>query len=495
MRRIDARAADRRNALPLPPVVDAGLRELSRRADRGVLWFTLAAVFAVFGRRRAATRGILTLIVSSVIANLIGKELFGGDRPLLDDVPISRRLVKPPTSPSFPSGHSASAAGFALGAAVDNPGTLVVTAPLAAGVAYSRLHTGSHWLSDVVGGLAIGATIAGLGRLVAPPPDHRAAGEPVSLPRLRRGRGLFLVVNPGSGTGALRIGYPAALRRALPEAVVHTLAPGENLSQVLTEGIRRHRPDVVGASGGDGTIGVAAGIALSTGLPLLVLPGGTLNHFARAAGVTSLRRAIRAARRGHGILADVATARIDDGAPFTVLNTASIGVYPELVAEREKLEGRIGKWPAALVAARRILPTVRPVHLDLSGREIRAWSAFIGVNRYYPRSIIPQHRRRLDDGTLDVRIARSDVSVSRSRMFASLALGGRISGWLQRLPSLSRMIGVEAFTARELDFTVDAAHDGLGFAHDGEVISPDDSYRVRLRIDDRRLRVYAPHRR
>jgi len=476
-------------------MVDAGLRELSRRADHGVLWFTLAGVFALLGRRRAATRGILTLVISSVIANLIGKELFGGDRPLLDDVPISRRLAKPPSSPSFPSGHSASAAGFALGSAVDNPGTLLVTAPLAAGVAYSRLHTGSHWLSDVVGGLAIGATVAGLGRLIAPPPDHTAAGKPVSLPRLRRGRGLFLVVNPNSGTGALHIGYPALIRRALPEAIVHTLEPGENVSEVLTRGIRTHRPAAIGASGGDGTIGVAAGVALGAGMPLVLLPGGTLNHFAKAAGLTSLRRAFRAARRGSGILADVATARIDDGAPFTVLNTASVGVYPELVAERQTLEGRIGKWPAALVAAARILPAVRPVHLDLAEREVRAWSAFIGVNRYYPRSIIPQHRRRVDDGVLDVRIARSDVSVSRSRIFAGLALGGRVSGWLQRLPPLGRMLGVDAFTARELDFTVDAAHDGLGFAHDGEVISPDNSYRVRLRIDSRQLRLYAPHHR
>ncbi len=183
---------------------------------------------------------------------------------------------------------------------------------------------------------------------------------------------------------------------------------------MLERGIRKHRPVAIGACGGDGTIGVAAGIALAHDLPFLAMPGGTLNHFARAARVTSLGAAIRAARRGSGILADVATARIDAGRPFTVLNTASIGVYPELVAEREKLEKRIGKWPAALVAAARTLPRVTPVHFSMEPREVRAWSAFIGVNRYYPRTIIPRSRHRIDDGLLDVRIARSDVSAACS---------------------------------------------------------------------------------
>lgn len=39
----------------------------------------------------------------------------------------------------------------------------------------------------------------------------------------------------------------------------------------------------------------------------------------------------------------------------TFLNTASTGVYVDLVRAREELEERLGKWPAVLVALTRVL--------------------------------------------------------------------------------------------------------------------------------------------
>ncbi|MDQ4137276.1 MAG: phosphatase PAP2 family protein, partial [Actinomycetota bacterium] len=109
-----------------------------------------------------------SLTVASILANLVGKQVFGGDRPLLKDVPIGRHLRKQPTSPSFPSGHSASAAAFATGVALESTAAGGAIAPVAAGVAYSRLHTGAHWLSDVIGGIALGAGVATIGKLVLP---------------------------------------------------------------------------------------------------------------------------------------------------------------------------------------------------------------------------------------------------------------------------------------------------------------------------------------
>ena len=46
----------------------------------------------------------------------------------------------------------------------------------------------------------------------------------------------------------------------------------------------------LGVWGGDGTVGTAAAVAVERSLPLLVLPGGTLNHFAKDAGTGSLPR-------------------------------------------------------------------------------------------------------------------------------------------------------------------------------------------------------------
>ncbi|CAN5310592.1 bifunctional phosphatase PAP2/diacylglycerol kinase family protein [soil metagenome] len=507
VRRLDRAAADRRNAAPVHPRIEAALRGLSRSADHGVLWFTIAGVLAILGGprgRRAAARGLASLTASSLIANLIGKRVFGGDRPLLEDVPIGRRLPRPPSSPSFPSGHSASAAGFALGAAVESPRSAAVLGPLAAAVAYSRLHTGSHWLSDVVGGVGIGAAVAGLGALLVRPPDHGPAGRPTAMPALPHGHGLFVVVNPGSGRGMPRPDPVRLLRRALPGAIVHVLDSGEEPSQAFAAGILQHRPRAIGACGGDGTVAGGAAAALDNDLPFAVFPGGTLNHFAGAAGIADFATAIRAVRAGSGITADVAAARIDGGDPITIVNTASVGIYPALVAERERMERRIGKWPAAIVAARRVMPTASPVRIAVTARELRAWSVFVGVNRYFPRSIIPAIRRRLDDGVLDLRIVRADVAASRSRLFANLALGGTLSSALRRLPPLGRLLGVETSTPRRIDLRVEVepggagAEDGAGFAHDGEVTAGDavsGGFDVSIEIDPRRLRLYAPHRR
>jgi len=494
VRRIDAADARRRNRHRPSPTVDARLRGLSKAANKGVLWFAVAGALALTGKRgrRAAVRGLVSLGVSSMLANLVGKNLVGGVRPLLDEVPLARRLSKPPSSPAFPSGHTASAAGFVTGAAIESPATALVLAPIGAAVAYSRLHTGSHWLSDVAGGLAIGLGVGALGRVFSPPPDHGPAGTPADVPALPRGRGLFVVVNSHSGRGALRLNPVSTLRRTLPDAVIHELSDGESVADALNAGIRTHAPKAIGACGGDGTIGAAAQVALQSGLPFAVFPGGTLNHFSKAAGIESLYRAARAVTRGTGIRVNIATARIDDDEPFVVLNTSSIGIYPELVAEREALENRIGKWPAALVAAARVVPRVSPVRFITPERDLEAWLAFIGVGRYHPQTIIPRSRHRLDDGLLDVRVVRADVTRSRARMFTNLALGGTLTGALRRIPSLARLLGVETSTRRELDFTVNAGADGEGFAHDGEASPPRQQYRVRIGIDDRLLRIYAP---
>lgn len=168
VRRADAVVARQINAWPAHPTLDVGLARLSRAADRGRLWFAIAGVLALAGRRRAALRGPGSLLAASILANLVGKRLFGGPRPILSGVPVGRLLAKYPTSASFPSGHSASAAGFAVGVAVESPAAAIIVVPLAAAVAYSRLHVSAHWLSDVVGGVALGATVALVGRILVP---------------------------------------------------------------------------------------------------------------------------------------------------------------------------------------------------------------------------------------------------------------------------------------------------------------------------------------
>jgi membrane-associated phospholipid phosphatase len=140
---------------------DAALRALSLAADRSALWFAIAGVLArTSPRGRAAARlGVVSLLTASGLANGVLKRLVGGARPVPSGPSTVRALRTMPRSAAFPSGHSAAAAAFAVGVALERPRAGLPVLPLAALVAYSRLHVGAHWLSDVVGGAALGAGV------------------------------------------------------------------------------------------------------------------------------------------------------------------------------------------------------------------------------------------------------------------------------------------------------------------------------------------------
>ncbi|MDH6574498.1 phosphatase PAP2 family protein [Kitasatospora sp. MAP5-34] len=158
---------------------DPWLPRLSRAADHGVLWLTSAAVLGATGSRtarRAALRGVGSVLLASATANIFAKGATRRPRPEIDPVPVVRRLLRQPVSSSFPSGHSASAAAFATGLALESPLLGVVAAPVAAGVMASRVYVGVHYPGDVLAGAALGAAVAALTlrwwpRLAAAPPS------------------------------------------------------------------------------------------------------------------------------------------------------------------------------------------------------------------------------------------------------------------------------------------------------------------------------------
>ncbi len=504
VRRADAATTRFVNRRHTHPNVDRFWSQLTSFADRGVLWWTLAGALIVTRRRRAGVRGLASLLVASALTNLIAKQVFGGDRPLLADVPIGRRLPKPPLTPSFPSGHSASAAAFAAGVALERHGIGAVIAPVALGVGYSRLHVGAHWLSDVVGGLALGAGVAGIGALVVPPhPDEPEVppptGDDVLLPVSAAGVGVFIVVNRSSGTSVVRADPLRVIADRLPHADVHVLERGEDPRDVVRAALARPDPPrVLGVCGGDGSVAAVAHLARLAGLPLLVMPGGTFNHFARTAGAASVDLAIDALQRGEGVRADVAELAFGDDDPITVLNAASVGVYPDFVAMREQLEDRWGKWIASVVSATRVLRRAEPVTVVVDGRRTRVWSLFVGVGPNDRDIAAPLQRRQLDGGVLDVRVLHADTRV---RAVASLAFGRRTSAALRRLRLIPHRS--EAFTAAALDVVVRPRRgQPPGFAHDGEVAleapaeasaaSAAPGYRTAIRVVPAALDVYRP---
>ena len=277
------------------------------------------------------------------------------------------------------------------------------------------------------------------------------------------------------------------------------LAEGEDPRDVVRTALGRSDPPrVVGVCGGDGSVAAVAHVARAAGLPLLVVPGGTFNHFARTAGAASVDLAIDALQRGEGVRADVAELAFGDDDAITVLNAASVGVYPDFVAMREQLEDRWGKWIAAVISATRVLRRAEPVTVVVDGRRARVWSLFVGVGANDPGTAAPLQRQRLEGGLLDVRVLHADTRV---RAAASLAFGRRtttVLRWLRLLPRRS-----EVFTARALDVVVRPRRgQPPGFSHDGEVAleapaaatatSTAPGYRTAIRVVPAALDVYRP---
>jgi undecaprenyl-diphosphatase len=148
------------------PTLDAPLRELSGFANHSKPWLILAGTLAVLGGprgRRAALTGVAAIGVASLVVNQPMKLIGARSRPARQQhgIPESR-WVPMPTSTSFPSGHSASAAAFAVAVGSVLPALAIPVGASAAVVAFSRVYTGVHYPGDVLVGVGTGALLGGL---------------------------------------------------------------------------------------------------------------------------------------------------------------------------------------------------------------------------------------------------------------------------------------------------------------------------------------------
>ncbi|HVT65600.1 MAG TPA: phosphatase PAP2 family protein [Mycobacteriales bacterium] len=461
-----------------PRGIDAVVPRLTRAADHGLLWAGVAATLAVIGgerERRAALRGLVSLGLASAVANGPVKWAVRRPRPGLESVPAIRQLVKQPRTSSFPSGHSASAAAFATGVALESPVAAVPIALLAGGVAYGRVHTGVHYPSDVAVGILLGAGCALAVRRSWPtrPPRAVAAAAPAGdAPALPDGRGLVAVVNAASGPKEDADELRSRVLEELPAAEVVICGEGEDIVAALEDAAGR--ADVLGVAGGDGTVNAAAGSALRRGIPLAIFPAGTLNHFAADLGVCDVDDTIRALRAGDAVEVAVATA----GPDLEFLNTFSIGLYPDLVRRREARERVVGKWPALALALAEVLGRAAPTTIELDGEQRDVWLLFGGNGRYHPDGFAPSWRERLDEGVVDIRVVDANHRWARTRLVAAVLTGrlGRCRVYSERAVHAARLRFVDEPTPR--------------LARDGEWSEAPEE--LTLTVADRQLVVYRP---
>ena len=243
--------------------------------------------------------------------------------------------------------------------------------------------------------------------------------------------------------------------------------------------IARNEADAIVAGGGDGTIHTVASVLAGTGVPLGILPFGTMNHFAKDLGIPlDLNGAVEVIAASHRMNVDVGEV---NGIIF--VNNSSIGVYPYMVLDRERLRRRAGlrKWTAMALAGLHMLRVfpVRRLRVRAEGwvEPCRTPCLFGGNNKYTFSLTAPRKRERLDGGELWFYIIKHQTRLSLL-WFTFRSLIGLADSEKD----------LRAFGVKHADISTRAKH--LAVALDGEVafLRPPLHYRIR----PGELCVYSP---
>jgi diacylglycerol kinase family enzyme len=218
----------------------------------------------------------------------------------------------------------------------------------------------------------------------------------------------FIVLNAGSGSESaaearrvIEEGFAAAGRK---HRIFLVDGPGR-LQALAREAVERARTvgGVVVAAGGDGTINAVAQATLGSGCAFGVLPQGTFNYFSRTHGIPrdtaeAMRVLLTEAPRA------VQVGLVNDR---VFLVNASMGLYAELLEERETYKARYGRsrWIAFFAG---LLTVMRGRHrhwnLRMAWRgqekDIRTPTLFVGNNPLQLLQVGIEHADAPEQGQL-----------------------------------------------------------------------------------------------
>ncbi|CAG9167254.1 diacylglycerol kinase family protein [Cupriavidus respiraculi] len=280
-----------------------------------------------------------------------------------------------------------------------------------------------------------------------PPPSTVPHAEPVAT--LSGDEPFFIVFNGGSGSedaAQTRRTIEGKLTDAGRAYTLFTVDQPKHLPRIAEMAVERARREngVVVAAGGDGTLNAVAAAVLPTGLPFGILPSGTFNYFGRTYGIS---------RETEEAVASLLDARIEpvqvgllDGRPFLV--NASLGLYPQLLEDREVYKQMLGRrrWVAVLSALITLARTPAQLTLDLLShgehRLLRTPTLVVGNNSLQLEQVGIPEVAHLEDNRL---VAMAVKPVGTLALYGLLLMGA-----MGRLGDAARVVsfGFETLTVR-----------------------------------------------
>jgi YegS/Rv2252/BmrU family lipid kinase len=247
------------------------------------------------------------------------------------------------------------------------------------------------------------------------------------LPARERPLRVCLITNPRSGRGGIDLSQVLpVLRDQGWEVTVRHKEHGGHATELAQEAARSGY-DAVIAAGGDGTLSEVVDGLVGTSVAVGVLPGGTVNLWARELGLSMQpRRAALQLMGSERRRVDVGHLRINGrhGRHFFLM--AGIGIDGSVMARVSKpLKNRIGKL-AVGVAAMNALPSFKPVQISASidgmHWEGRVTQIVVGNTRLYGGFTTITPHAFVDDGLLDICLITADGPASGGLQLASLVL-------------------------------------------------------------------------
>jgi diacylglycerol kinase family enzyme len=255
----------------------------------------------------------------------------------------------------------------------------------------------------------------------------------VAAPEINRSAPVFFVVNAAAGSAHgqdKREVIETALKNAGRTGQIMFSSPADLpdiARQAVTLAHANH--SAVIAVGGDGTINTVSQAAHAPGCVMGVIPQGTFNYFARSHGIP-----ISPALAAQSLFdCDALPVQVATMNQRIFLVNASLGLYPQLLEDREAYKARFGRsrWVALGAACVTLLRAHRQLrlHIELgnSARDVRTSTLFVGNNRLQLEQVGVQVGQRTvgapDDGSIAAVMLKPTGTLAMMRLILRGAMG------------------------------------------------------------------------